>query len=147
MPSAITSLSGRIPEVYLALDATGVGAPVVDLIRAGQREDVHVTAVTITAGDKCPDSPLQRHAISMAKNWMVSRLQALLQSRRLAMPQTDEARELARELLDFEVRVGRDAHVESGAFKTGTHDDLVTALGLAVLGECHTQVTYTALTY
>jgi hypothetical protein len=133
-------------EVYLVVDATGVGAPVVDLIRQGIRPDVHLTAVTITAGTKCPSSPLQRSEVTMAKEWMVSRIQALLQSRRLVMPQTAEAQQLAAELLDFEISVSRDAQMTSGA-KQGSHDDLVTAAALACIGDVHTEVRYTAMTW
>ena len=63
---------------------------------------------------------------------MVSRLQALLQTGRILLPKTSEADALARELLDYELRVDQDANERYGAFKVGSHDDLVTALGLAV---------------
>lgn len=129
-------------ECYLAVDATGVGRPIVDLVLAELDADVHLTAVTITGSDRCPGSPLARTEISMGKVWMVSRLQALLQTRRIVMPRTPHAAGLAEELLDFEIKVTRDGHDELGAFRTGTHDDLVTALGLSVLGEAHTLVTY-----
>jgi hypothetical protein len=33
--------------------------------------------------------------------------------------------------LEYEVRVSDDGHDRYGAFRTGKHDDLVTALGLA----------------
>src|ERR1039457_1945602 len=42
-----------------------------------------------------------------------------------------QARALARELQTYEIRVNARAHATFGAFKPGTHDDLVTALGLA----------------
>ncbi len=35
--------------------------------------------------------------------------------------------------LDYEIRVSEDANGRYGAFRVGSHDDLVTALGLAVL--------------
>jgi hypothetical protein len=44
-----------------------------------------------------------------------------------------EARVLGEELLNFELRVDERANDTYGAFKVGTHDDMVTALGLAVL--------------
>ncbi len=37
------------------------------------------------------------------------------------------------ELQDYEIRVDQDANDKYGAFKVGSHDDLVTALGLSVL--------------
>jgi hypothetical protein len=60
---------------------------------------------------------------------MVSRLQALLQNGRLHLPRTPEAETLTEELQNFEIRVSEDANDRYGAFKVGTHDDLVTALG------------------
>jgi hypothetical protein len=61
--------------------------------------------------------------------------------------ETSEARALARELLDYEIRVSDHASVLAGAFKTGAHDDLVTALGLAVLesGQRTSRITAAAL--
>lgn len=39
---------------------------------------------------------------------------------------------LAEELLEYEVKVAEDANDRYGAFKVGSQDDLVTALGLAL---------------
>ncbi len=46
-----------------------------------------------------------------------------------------QARQLAEELLDFELRVNENANLLFGAFRTGTHDDLVVALGLSCLDD------------
>lgn len=129
-------------EVFLAVDATGVGRPIVDIVRAELDDDVHLTAVTISGGEKCPTNALHRSEVVLGKVGMVSRLQALLQTRRIVMPRTADARGLADELLDFEIRVRDSGNDELGAFKTGKHDDLVTALGLSVLGEAHSAVSY-----
>jgi hypothetical protein len=47
------------------------------------------------------------------------------------LPKTREAEATRAELLDYEIRVSEDGHDSCGAFRTGKHDDLVTALGLA----------------
>ena len=107
-------------------DATGVGLPVVDLLTAA---GVPVHAVYFTHGDRRTQ---EGRAVSLGKAWLVSRLQALLQTGRLHLPKTAEATVLAKELQDYEIRVDEDANDRYGAFKVGTHDDLVTALGLAV---------------
>jgi len=114
-------------SAVLYVDATGVGTPIVDVLRAGG-----VTAtlwpVYFTHGDR----RTQEHGeVKLGKAWLVSRLQALLQSEHLHLPKTNEAKALAKELLDYEIRVDEDANDRYGAFRTGTHDDLVTALGLA----------------
>jgi len=110
----------------ICLDATGVGLPVVDLVRA---TGVHVTGVYFTHGDR---RTVEADRVTLGKAYLVSRLQALLQGGRLHLPQTAEAQALAKELLDYEIKVSEDANDRYGAFKVGTHDDLVTALGLAV---------------
>jgi hypothetical protein len=114
------------PSVYL--DATGVGQPVVDLLTA---TGVTATPVYFTHGDRC--TPRQDGTVVLGKALLVSQLQVLLQSGRVLLPRTMEARVLAEELLNFELRVDEKANESFGAFKVGTHDDLVSALGLAVM--------------
>lgn len=75
---------------------------------------------------------VSRREVTLGKAYLVSRLQALLQTGRVHLPKTSEAEEFVQEVLDYEIRVGRDANDRYGAFRVGTHDDLVTALGLAV---------------
>lgn len=62
----------------------------------------------------------------------MTRLLALLQTNPVHLPRTREAHILARVLQDYEIRVDENANDRYGAFRVGTHDDLVTALGLAV---------------
>ena len=114
------------PTVTLYVDATGVGQPVVDLLSAATARPI---ACYFTHGDRRTQ---ERGRVSIGKAWLVSRLQSLLQTGRLHLPATAEARQLAKELQDYEIRVDQDANDRYGAFKVGTHDDLVTALGLAV---------------
>jgi hypothetical protein len=115
------------PPIWL--DATGVGQPVVDLLaEAG----LPVTAVYFTHGDRLVENTRAR-TVSLGKALLVSRLQVLLQSRRVHLPRTAEAETLARELLDYEIHVDERANDLYGAFRVGSHDDMVTALGLAVL--------------
>lgn len=120
-------IEGR-PAVYLYLDATGVGQPVVDLVEE-QQTRAQLLPVYFTHGDRRHQDTEQ---VSLGKAYLVSRLQALLQTRRVHVPDSEEARALARELEDYEIRVTEDANDRYGAFRVGTHDDLVTALGLAV---------------
>jgi hypothetical protein len=62
----------------------------------------------------------------------VTRLQTLLQAHRIHLPETEEARILVEELLEYEVKVAEDAIDRYGALRVGSQDDLVTALGLAL---------------
>lgn len=127
------SVEGRARAGWLVLDATGVGRPVVDLVRDAMGPTRwHVSAATFVATDRL-EGGMRSAELKVGKAWLVSRLQALLQTGRVRLPETPEARALARELLDYELRVTDHAQVTAGAFRTGAHDDLVTALGLAVL--------------
>jgi hypothetical protein len=118
------TVDGVVLTVYV--DATGVGQPVVDLLtQAG----VPIMAAYFTYGDR---RSVQGRQVSIGEAWLVSRLQALLQTGRILLPRTVEGQVLAQELQDYEIKVDQDANDKYGAFRVGTHDDLVTALGLAV---------------
>jgi hypothetical protein len=121
------SRTGHAPRLFV--DATGVGQPVVDLLKTQARSS-RVIAVYFTHGDRRSDQI--GNEVKLGKAYLVSRLQSLLQTGRLHLPRTSEATALAQELLDYEIRVDQDANDRYGAFRVGTHDDLVTALGLAV---------------
>lgn len=127
----------------LFVDVTGVGAPVYELIRnavkateaeravagaAAPRATV-TRPITFTHGDR-----YDRGGGKMGKAYLVSRLQALAQTHRIKLPPHHaEAQQMMRELKDYEIHVDQNANDTYGAFKVGSFDDLVTALGLAVL--------------
>lgn len=115
------------------IDSTGVGAPVVDLVRAGVKPVpyVEVLAVSFTHGDRFERKSSKE--ATLGKAYLVSRLQALLQTRSLKLPRTPETEVLEQELKTYEIKVSENGNDTYGAFKVGTHDDMVTALGLAVL--------------
>jgi hypothetical protein len=120
--------TGGQARVYVYLDATGVGQPVVDLV-AERRIQASLLPVYFTHGDRRSQDT---EKVTLGKAYLVSRLQALLQSRRVRWPDGAETRTLAQELKEYEIKVSEDANDRYGAFRVGTHDDLVTALGLAV---------------
>lgn len=118
------------PTVKLLVDSTGVGVPVLEFMRGLGLAPV---PCFFTYGDRLIAN--RDGSLTVGKGHLVSRLQALLQGRRLKLPETPEARTLASELLTFEIRTTDKGNETSGAFSTGAHDDLVTALGLACLRE------------
>ena len=75
-------------------------------------------ACYFTHGDRRAQDGRQ---VTIGKAWLVSRLQALLQTGRIHLPKTAEAATLARELQDYEIKVDQDANHRYGAFKVGTH--------------------------
>ncbi len=125
----VAEKTGQEPDIYV--DVTGVGAPVVDLIRAGGIKG-RLWPVYFVHGDRLTR---QGGQMTLGKAYLVSRLQTLLQGGRIHLPKTQEAEALAKELLDYEIHVDEHANDTYGAFKVGTHDDLVTGLGLAVFYE------------
>ncbi len=116
-----------VPVGGVYVDATGVGQPVVDQLKgAGLR----ITPTYFTHGDRRKEN--EDGSITLGKAYLVSRLKVLMQTDRVHLPETDEMEAMQRELAVYEIRVDEQANDRYGAFKVGTHDDLVTALGLAV---------------
>jgi hypothetical protein len=131
-----------VPEIYV--DAGGVGIPVIDILRGELAGIPHrLVPVTITGGEGYHDVvtadgadrkgrvvPRSARGLSVGKGFLVSRLQALLQTQRFV-----GARELVKELQD-ELRIfqtkAQGTHDVHGAAGSG-HDDLVIAGGLACL--------------
>jgi hypothetical protein len=122
--------------VDIFADATGVGSPVMELIEAALRassktDRALLHPITFTYGDR-----FDREKGSLGKAYLVSRLQVLFEHQRLQLPEDDPTTALmAEELMDYEVHIEPDANEKYGAFKVGSHDDLVTALGLACVEE------------
>jgi hypothetical protein len=106
----------------------------VDILRREIRDARSVlTEATFTHGDRL-HGMIGSQRMSVGKAFLVSRLQALFQTSRIKLPANyPEAEAMARELMDYEIKVSEQGNDTYGAFKVGTHDDLVTALGLAVL--------------
>lgn len=138
-------LERRSVRVYL--DITGVGRPVYQELKAeieirkdgiwladgsflqkGKKWNVQMFPLSFVHGDK-----YDHRTGSLGKAFLVSRLQSLLQSGRVHAPDTPEVVATLGELKVYEIRVSPEGTDQYGAFKTGAHDDLATALGLSVL--------------
>jgi hypothetical protein len=114
----------------LAVDATGVGAPVIDLFKR-EAMPVDLQAIQIIGGDTVTrDCDFTR----VPKRDLVSTAQVALQTGRLKIaPGLLEADALVRELQNFQVKINLEtAHDSYGAWREGTHDDLVLAVALAL---------------
>ena len=111
----------------LTVDATGVGAPVVEMLRASRMGDL--CAVTITGGEKASQHSL---GWNVPKQDLVGGLQLLLEQGRLRIAKDMKGlRTLMRELMDMQAKMGASGRVRTGADGYGQHDDLVMALALA----------------
>jgi hypothetical protein len=112
----------------LAVDQTGVGRAVVDMLRRA-RPSAAIRPITITAGREIVPDGTGWH---VPKKELVSVLQVLLQSRRLQILRTlPDAAVLVRELETFKVRITASANETFEAWREGQHDDMVLALGVA----------------
>lgn len=125
---AVAGLMSRLPEYpELAVDATGVGRPVVDLLRtAGLRPN----AVTVTGGSTTTHEGMDWW---MPKRDLVGGVQVALQQGRLQIARAlPEAETLIHELTNYKVTISDAGHDSYGAWRESIHDDLVFAVGLAV---------------
>jgi hypothetical protein len=127
-------------EIFV--DATGVGAPVYELIKSAvytepKADRANVRAITFTHGDQIKRGvSLDGEADSVGKAHLVSRLQVLFEQGRIVLPKGSAIIDaMLEELTVYEIRITPDANDLYGAFAVGAHDDLVTALGLACLEE------------
>jgi hypothetical protein len=110
----------------LVVDATGVGRPVVDMLR---QQKLAPVAITITGGD----------AVTYDRGWrvpkrdLVASVAVLLQSERLHFAeQLPLVPLLVSELLAFRVKIDPlTAHDSYGSWREGSHDDMVLALAVA----------------
>ena len=112
---------------HLVVDATGVGRPVLDMLRGGPLPPV---PVVITGGDRVHGAAGMWR---VPKRDLVAALQLAFQAGRLEIAAgTDHAQTLVAELADFRVRISASGSDSYGAWRDGAHDDLVLALALAV---------------
>ena len=119
--------AGRDRPVYVVADATGVGRPVIDLMKARGVKDLY--AITITAGNTVNRGWKEYHA---PKRDLVSVLQVLLQNEKLRIAEAlPEAAVLRAELQNFRVKISLETgHDSYEAWREREHDDLVLSLAL-----------------
>jgi hypothetical protein len=115
-------------DVKLIVDATGVGRPVVDMLR---QNGLKPTPVIITGADTETSSD---GFYRVPKRNLVSIGQVLLQTGRLKIHKSlPLATELTKELLAFKVEIKKNGHDTYGNdWRENPHDDLVLAMLLAV---------------
>ena len=123
----------------LAVDATGVGRPVIDMLWKTLKEELEGTnifvdrcAVTITGGDSVTRNP-DGGGFRVPKRDLISATLVLLQNGHLkiadALPLKDA---LVKELLNFRLKINiSTAHDSYEAWREGDHDDLVLSVAMA----------------
>jgi hypothetical protein len=133
-PEVCQHVAGRLgvpflARSFLAVDYTGVGRPILDLLRRA-RVRARICAVMVTAGHKAVADP--RGGWCVPRRELAATLQVLLQSRRLRVaPTLPEAATLVRELAAFQLKAATADEEELVAWREGAHDDLVLAVAVA----------------
>ena len=118
-------LAGRC---RLAVDGTGVGRPVVDLLR-NDRPGCVVMAVNITSGLK---ETSEGGYYGVPKRDLILGLQVLLQRGVLRIAAgLEHGPELVKEMAAMQVKISLSGHEQYAVWREGTHDDLVFAVALA----------------
>ena len=115
-------------QCALAVDGTGVGAPVVDLLKQA-RLGCELVAVTISAGER---ESFIGGMWSVPKRDLIAGVQVLLEQGEMKIARDlRDSGALVRELMDVKMTMSGAGHVRLGADGSGEHDDLVIALALA----------------
>lgn len=133
----VAELANRPPlrDAVLVVDATGVGRPVVDLLRTALPGRV-VYAITITGGSNVTAGQGPRD-VRVPKKDLVGAAQVLLSTSRLRVARELEHTDtLIRELATFQVKITAAMNETFESGREGVNDDLVLALAMgAWLGE------------
>jgi hypothetical protein len=117
----------KLPGATLAVDQTGVGAPVVDMFRKANLDPagvlIHGGATESRAG----------RTYNVPKRNLVGVVQVPLQNKRLQIADNPLREILVQELLNFKVKIDTEtAHDSYSAWREGDHDDLVLGVALAI---------------
>ena len=132
-------LAEQDASLTLVVDQTGVGRPVVDLLRDAALP-CRLVPIMITGGQTVTQTEEQvgwvkEIGFHVPKRDLVSILAVLLQSERTRVAQDLPAAQLlVQELLNFRVKIsltGRDSYGAGEEWRDGAHDDLVLAVALA----------------
>jgi hypothetical protein len=124
-------------RVVLAVDGTGAGRPVVDMLRGAIREDkdlrwqVRPVWITITGGDSVNHTP--DGWLRVPKRDLISAPLVLMQNKQLKIADARPLKDtLVKELLSFRVKINiSTAHDSYEAWREGDHDDLVLSVALS----------------
>jgi hypothetical protein len=125
---AVVRAKPLVGRCTLVMDATGVGAPVLDLLRGAQL-GCGIDPVILTGGER------ESHADGVwcvPKQNLVVGLRVMLEKRELGLPaKSGASRVLVKELAEMEMWTGGRGGLKFGSRRDGAHDDLVMASALA----------------
>lgn len=116
-------------DFNLIVDSTGVGKPVIDMLR---REGLYPIPILITGGTQVVEDPMGGYHVP--KRDLAYALQVVFQARRIQIADgLKDADTFALELQNFRVKIDkRTAHDSYEAWREGEHDDIVLSVAMAV---------------
>ena len=114
-------------EATVVVDATGVGRPVVDLLRP---RCPRLVPVLITGGSHAHRD--ERGFWCVPKSVLISGMQVAMQNQRVRVAPQPLAEVLTREMRTFRMKLGTKGHASYEAWREGDHDDLVLMLALGL---------------
>jgi hypothetical protein len=118
-------------QCYLVVDATGVGRPVVDMLRSA-RLPCRLMAVLITGGGQSGQANGYYH---VPKRDLITGMRLLLEEGKLKIAAAlEHGRTLVQEMAGMRVKITAAGNEQYEAWREGTHDDLVLAVALACWG-------------
>lgn len=114
-------------KTQLVVDATGVGRPVLDMLRGAHLSPI---AINIHGGAKVNGG---RRAPRVPKRDLINGLLVTMQAGAIRISdQLPHAATLTRELQEMRRKVSAAGHDSYGVWRDGEHDDLVLALAIAL---------------
>ncbi len=127
--SRLKDLIAQLPahkRLKIVVDRTGVGRPVVDLMR---KEGLKVIPITITAGGSVTGGAYGGY--NVPKRELVSNLAIIFQAGRLKISRAlPEAAQLVEELQNFKIKITLAGNDTYEAWRESDHDDLVLAAAM-----------------
>ena len=127
--AVVAGQAQTIGSATIVLDATGVGRPVVDMLK--RQTSVSIRAVVWTSGEHETQPSYDVHRVP--KRDLVTSLEVVLQARRIEFtPDCRLLEDMRAELQAYEFSIARNSGHLSFEGAAGSHDDLVSALMLAV---------------
>jgi hypothetical protein len=125
---ALTRSKALAGRCHLAVDGTGVGQPVVDLLRDA-RPGCTILPVKFTGGDV---EGRQGSYFTVPKRDLITGLQTFIQTGQLRIASAMEEGELlSKEMANIRVKVGPSGREQFDTWRESTHDDMVFATALA----------------
>jgi len=117
----------------VAIDATGVGAPIVDLIK-NQRDIYDIYSITITGGTAVSGTSYQ---LTVPKRDLITKTAILFQQHRIRIAASlPDTQQLLDELHSYRIKTSDTGHHTYAPAHSSDHDDLLLALSLALwIGE------------